>query len=101
MAKKKKTRQQKIIADLRRHSLESLSQKVPIIKADAPQVAVKETTLKTEIVKTENKDNNVSYSYLIHDLKKTAFLTTSIIALQIVLYFTLTHKILVLPGLSY
>jgi hypothetical protein len=106
MAKKKKTKEQKIIADLRRQLLKDnlSSQKVQETKQDTPQAnSAKEITFKKDFVSdvAPKKNNIVNYSYLMHDLRKTAVLTSSIVALQIVLFFLLTHKILILPGLSY
>jgi hypothetical protein len=106
MAKKKKTRQQKIIADLRRQLLKEdlSSQKSQKVKFNTPQVNIpqeipqkKEFPIETAV----KKENGASYNYLIHDLRKTAMLTASVIALQIILFLVLTNKILVLPGLSY
>ena len=105
MAKKKKTRQQKIIADLRRQLLKKnlSSQKSQIAKFDRPQVDTPQEILTKKEPATEpkSKDSAMNYNYLIHDLKKTALLTTSIVALQIILFLVLTNKILILPGLSY
>lgn len=101
MAKKKKTRQQKIVADLKRELVKKTlsSQNDQVVKLDTP----KEILPKKEFLAkpVEKKDNATNYNYLIRDLRKTALLTTSIIALQIILFFILTNKILVLPGLSY
>jgi len=102
MAKKKKTKQQKIVADLRRQLLKkNLSTQVetPVVKT---VVSEKKPLIKEPQIKAaDKKESDFNYSYLTHDLKKTAILTSSVIALQIILYFALTNKILILPGLSY
>jgi hypothetical protein len=105
MAKKKKTRQQKIIADLKRQVLQEnlSSHNNQVEKLDAIKISPSKITPKKdiEIDAPQKKENVVNYAYLTHDLKKTAMLSSSIIALQIMLFLALTHKILVLPGLSY
>ncbi len=101
MAKKKKTKQQKIVADLRRQLLKkNLSNKneTPVVKSVRDD---KKPLIEEPQIKVVKKETNFNYSYLTHDLKKTAVLTSSIVALQIILYFALTNKILILPGLSY
>ena len=101
MAKKKKTKQQKVVADLRRQLLKrnlSNQSEPPVVKT----VEIKKPLEKEPQIKvTEKKEEDLNYNYLAHDLKKTAILTSSVIALQIILYFALTNKILILPGLSY
>lgn len=104
MAKKKKTKKQKIITDKRRElSKNSLSsQNSQIDKFDSPvsssiQASVKKTSPEASRVKKTASE----YAYLMKDLRKTAILTSSIIALQIILFLALTNKLLTLPGLSY
>ena len=105
MAKKKKTKQQKIIADVRRQlfkknlSNHKIEEKNPTVEKITPQINTQKKDLTTAPSQEKNDINN--YAYLMHDLRKTATLTGSIITLQILLYLSLTHKILVLPGLSY
>lgn len=94
MAKKKKTRQQKIIADLRRQ-----------VTLSKPQESKPETKPKNfsnpALITYAPKIRAVTYPYLKKDLQKTAILTSSVIALQMILYFLLKSHILVLPRLGY
>ena len=89
MAKRKKTRQQKMIADIRHqvYSLEGSSsisvEKTPPIPS-IPQIV-----------------QATSYNYLKHDLIKTAFLTGIILAVQSILFFLLKNHILTIPKVSY
>lgn len=103
MAKKKKTRQQKIIADLRKQLLKDdlSSQKIQTQNLD--DSFEKKLVNNDTITLNPTKQNNqtINFSYLIHDLKKTAMLTLSVIILQIALYILLTNRLLILPGLTY
>lgn len=103
MAKKKKTRQQKIIADLRKQLLKDdlSSQKIQTQSLD--DSFEKKLVSSDAITLNPTKQNNqtINFSYLIHDLKKTAMLTLSVIILQIALYILLTNRLLILPGLTY
>ena len=107
MAKKKKTRQQKIIADLRRQINASQIKSVPL--AVEKKVKEREQPLPLSLdlpnIKPLEKQSwagtFVNKSYLVKDLKKTAILTTSIIAVQLVLLLILKIHVLVLNGLIY
>ncbi len=106
MAKKKKTRQQKIVADLKRQLLKKTLSSHTETSVEKPKASekkeFKEKEEEEQVIKTTNKkEDGLNYDYLIHDLKKTAILTSSVIALQIILFLVLTNKILILPGLSY
>ena len=109
MAKKKKTRQQKIIADLRRQIYASQPESNLLVEKIEKKVekqdqssgfSIKESYL-TENKKTFSTSGLVNTSYLINDLRKTALLTLSIIAVQLVLLFILRSHIFVLNGLIY
>lgn len=94
MAKKKKTRQQKIIADLRRK-----------IEPETPEIS-KETIKKQHSIPQTGgssgaKINTSLYPYLAADLKRTGILTSAVVLAQIILYFLLTNNILNIPRLSY
>ncbi len=96
MAKKRKTRQDKIIADLR-HQL-NLS--------TLPEVQEKKTITETKIslapvTERTYASQTISYDFLISDLRKTAIITTSFIFLQTVLFFLLKNHIIAIPGLNY
>ena len=99
MAKKRKTRQEKIIADLRHNFT---------------HIAVSQTN--TEI-KLENSNSNLiinsakkiqspaqvknAYPYLAKDLSKTAFLTAGVLTFQILFYILLVKHLIMIPGLNY
>ncbi len=102
MTKRKKTRQQKIIADLRRnlqsknqHSFESLqNQHSPVI----PQPIIEETYKVIPQVRTATKPLTTGgYVLVASDLIKTVYLTTTIIFAELVLFFLLKNHILRVP----
>ncbi|MDO8582979.1 MAG: hypothetical protein Q7R51_00425 [bacterium] len=82
-AKHKKTRKQKIIADLNRNVY-----------------ALKNINISSHNLITTNERNN-SYSYVLHDISKTGFLTIAIISLELILFFVLKKHILSIPNLNY
>lgn len=90
MSRHKKTRQQKVMADLRRqkfvYTLENKNL-TNVLPADTPTA----TTIIT----------NLPYSYIKHDILKTFLLTASIIGFQIILFVLLKNHIIVLPMVSY
>jgi len=97
---KRKTRQQKIIADLRRQ----LTKTVEPINLDT--VVEKKTPIKQGITlpeRSQTSPQRLTYTnpYLINDLRKTAILTSCIIVAQFFLFFLLRQHILILPGISY
>jgi hypothetical protein len=83
MPREKKTRKQKIMSDSRRtktfasetgtYSLSSISAKTAKEKTIAPASA-------THTIVTQN------YHYLVHDLKKTLFVTILVIVIQVLLH---------------
>lgn len=113
MSKHKKTRQEKIIADLRRKiayqnptqktkSLEkpqenkSISENKPITTHFLYQTKLSGTNIKSQKITNSNK-----YPYLKHDLLKTGFLTTSFLIIELLLFFVLKNHFVKLPMLSY
>ena len=87
----KKTRQEKILADLRRKNfVYTLENK------NLPSMI----NLQDNISKTNIADVS-SYSYIRHDILKTSLLTASIIGFQIILFIFLKNHIIVLPMVSY
>jgi hypothetical protein len=98
---KRKTRQQKVIADLRRQvyatKLENFSIEKPLEKksesVNLPKIsfAAKNTT----------SIGLVNINFLVKDLQKTLILTLSIIAVQLILLAVLKNHIFVLNGLIY
>lgn len=96
MAKRKKTRQQKIIADLRR--------KLQMEKRSVSSEMILDVKHGKDIpVKTSQdvKPALSKYPYLMHDLYKTGILTGGIIIAQLVLLFLLKNYIVVLPMVRY
>ena len=85
--KHKKTRKQKIIADYR-HNFYTLKNN----NASVVDYVAKPTVIKA---------NTNSYSYILHDVTKTGFLTFSIIIAEIILFFILKNHIITLPKISY
>jgi len=86
MAKKRKTRHQKVLADHRHvaYHLESVT-------AQVSRPSEKKQTFEAEIRKF-TPQTHTSYAYVLIDIKKTAFITASILLAQIVL-FILTKRI--------
>jgi hypothetical protein len=98
---KRKTRQQKIIADLRR---QLSTTKIEPIKTHS----ISEKKVKIESIPQEKKAEVVSVKhlaytspYLTKDLRKTAILTAGIVLGQLFLFFLFRQHILILPGISY
>jgi len=91
MAKKRKTREQKQIADLRHN----FTHQIVTNTFEARPVFSKIS---------EKKPVTVTYSaypYLAKDLTKTFLLTASIIGVQILLFISLKTHLLKIPGISY
>ena len=98
MAKKRKTREQKKLADLR-HSFRHVfvSQLPPAAKIQLQQ---------KETISLPNKPKpqlptNTAYPYLAKDLSKTGVLTLGILAFQIILFTLLKNHVLMIPGISF
>ncbi|MCL6096426.1 MAG: hypothetical protein M1444_01955 [Patescibacteria group bacterium] len=105
MAKKKKTRQQKIIADLRRQINASQKKSAPVEKKieNRQQTIIPSLNL-PQINLSETKQTAGAFanmSYLVKDLQKTTILTASIISFQLILLFILKNHIITLNGLIY
>jgi hypothetical protein len=102
---KRKTRQQKIIADLRRQINASQTKSAPLGKKLEKHEQPLSFSLNLPKIDLSGKKQHVSTftntSYLINDLRKTAILTTSIVAVQLILLFILKNHILILNGLIY
>jgi hypothetical protein len=96
---RRKTRQQKIIADLRRQLPRTEAE--PIKQEFKPETASTISLEKVEKPKIMATKSTYTNPYLGKDLRKTAILTGCIGLGQIVLFFLLKQHLLVLPGLSY
>lgn len=97
MSKHKKTRQQKIIADLRR----KIQQTQILHHPDSSnfQKTVSFVPLVTQ--HTVPRVIEKTYPYLSHDLLKTTVATSSIVFLELFLFFLLKKHIIVLPMLHF
>jgi hypothetical protein len=94
MAKKRKTRDQKKLADLRHNFKHAYTFVESRSAQEKPQIAEK----------FENLTATVSvnaYPYLKKDLSKTALLTLGILIFQLVLFTILKNHIFVIKGLTY
>ena len=102
---KRKTRQQKIIADLRRQINASQTKSAPLEKKVEKREEPLYPSLSLPTLNLSEKKQPISTftntSYLIKDLRKTAILTTSIVAVQLILLLILKNHILILNGLIY
>ena len=96
MPKKRKTKQEKVIADLRR----KLVSQEPATAESTPSFAPTYTFAQTKSIaqtssySVNSKTSNLkptAYSYILSDLRKTVLLTTIAIAAQILLYFVLAR----------
>ena len=97
MAKRRKTREQKKLADSRHnfaHSLTSSSNFEAKISLQSKII-----TASPKIEKTQAFTND--YPFLIKDLSKTAILTAGILAFQVIFFALLKNHSFVIPGLSY
>ena len=90
MAKKRKTRHQKIMAATRRASFDNT------IEIVSPQSS-EQNTVNTYTATTEIK----TYGYVFEDVRKTLLIITIIAVLNIVLYFILKLKIISLFGIVF
>jgi hypothetical protein len=97
MAKKRKTREQKKLADLRhtfQHVIvgqETSAAKTNIQPSNTISLSYKpKTTILTN-----------QYPFLVKDLSKTGILTLLILAFQIVLFALLKNHVLTIPGISF
>ncbi len=88
MAKRKKTREQKIVADSR-HQTYSLSNFSPTFSVKNIAPVVTPGTQTTTI------------SYLKHDILKTSTLTAAILLFQILLLVLLKNHVIRIPVISY
>ncbi|OGH11653.1 MAG: hypothetical protein A3B38_02965 [Candidatus Levybacteria bacterium RIFCSPLOWO2_01_FULL_36_13] len=87
MAKKRKTKFQKKLADNRHTFHHQASPLIYEVKPSMPQ--------------TQPKKNLITHSYLMKDLSKTALLSSAIIAFQVILFFILKNHLIKIPGISY
>lgn len=87
MAKKRKTKAQKKLAE-QRHVFQH--QYTPQVFEITPSPSVKIESAQA-----------TSYPYLVKDLTKTVLISSVIIAAQILLFLVLKNKIITIPGITY
>lgn len=97
MAKRRKTREQKKLADLRHNFNHSFVNKVHS-EAKITLETIKSSKAST---KSQTAISLNEYPFLIKDLSKTGILTLLILGFQIVLFFLLKNHTLKIPGLIY
>ena len=88
MAKHRKTRREKKIAD-HRHSLYHLD--IENTQEVITPTKIAEKSIITHKVEYPTYNQAISYAYVTHDLKKTIFITSVILVTQIVLFFILNR----------
>lgn len=97
MAKQRKTREQKKVADLRHKFSHALTSQIP------PAVKIQIQT--KDLISPSNIHNQRvainKYPYLVKDLSKTGMLTLGIIAFQIILFALLKNHTIGIPGIGY
>ncbi len=108
MAKKRKTREQKKLADLRhtfRHNIvEQISSAAKITPQVSDRLKAGQTELGTLISKSYRPNPQaatIQYPYLVKDLSKTGILSLSILLFQIILFALLKNHLLMIPGINY
>ena len=89
----RKTRRQKIAADLHRQLYSLRSQKVPSFE--------EMTTAKIEKTDEALLVEPQKYNYLTADISKTAVVTGVIIIAQLIFSFLLKNHLLTIPGINY
>ncbi len=92
----RKTRRQKITADLHRQLYKLQSQKVTSLEKDTPKLENKIEKATITLVVDSQK-----YNYLIKDISKTAIVMGTILLAQLIFFFILKTHLLVIPGISY
>lgn len=97
MAKKRKTREQKKLADQRHNFIHSLAKHS---HSEAKITLENKESIKP-LIKQERPVAINEYPYLVKDLSKTTLLTGAILTFQLILFFLLKNHIFTIPGLIY
>ena len=92
----RKTRRQKITADLHRKLYKLQSQEASSFEKEAPKT---ETII--EKVSPALLIDSQKYSYLIADISKTAIVTGAILVAQLIFFSILKMHLLKIPGINY
>lgn len=102
---KKKTRKQKVLADLHRKIQSLEAQNFVAIKEEKKikiQNPIRTPEIKPTIISAPSRSLSINtHSFLIKDISKTGILTAVILALQFILFFLLKNRIISLQGLNY
>jgi len=96
MAKKRKTREQKILADERHNFSHTFTSQAPLTLKIPTQITPSVLMQKPQKTTALN-----AYPYLVKDLTKTVILTAGIFIFQLVLFTLLKNHALMIPGISY
>jgi hypothetical protein len=99
MPKKRKTRKQKIQANMRPSTLEKTD--TPLVQQETQSIKISEKFSLTHKPGVYNTNISTSHAYLIPELRKTALLSAGIIIAEILLFFLLRNHIIVLSSLPY
>jgi hypothetical protein len=97
MAKNRKTREQKKLADLRHTFNHVIVGQV----TSAVKTQVQPSNTISLSYKPKASISNNQYPFLIKDLSKTGILTLAILAFQIVLFTLIRIHVLTIPGIVY
>jgi hypothetical protein len=97
MAKQRKTREQKKLADLRHQFIHTLASQTP----SAVKIQIQPKDLIIPSGKPNQQISTNKYPYLVKDLSKTGMLTLGILAFQIILFALLKNHTLTIPGIGY
>lgn len=102
MAKYKKTRQQKIISDLRK-KLQTVSEETVETNNQSNQGFSYQYSANKRTNQQPTKSASIKndYSYLSHDIFRIGILTGTIILAQLILFFLLKNHIVILPMVKY
>lgn len=106
MGKKRKTYKEKLISDLRRKQNRYEGAMTSSFQVSASVETVPQNP-NQELIQNQIGERQptrlaiAQYPYLLKDITKTAILTASIIAIQILIFIILRNRILVFPGVTY
>lgn len=98
MRKHKKTRKEKLIADL--HRKLQLQKRVATVNS-APQYRIEKTFRAKQTIQTDSIVVKSLSPYLLHDFLKTLFLTFGIVVIQVVLFALLKTHTIVFPFIRF
>lgn len=103
MTKARRTRQQKIIADLHR-KLHAQNQGISLETPVSPSLPKQSMYSYTPVNRIQTASPSISLTstqFVRHDLFKTAIVTSGIIIMQLLLFYLLKIHILIIPMISF